>query len=121
MRQIRVLLRNAQLGVGTGQLFKSHVIIGTVQHEAAELIVFFVTEFVLEEGGEPSVPWHHGLVIGGFRGGGFGRGCADVGTADVLEGRVGGLLFGHVAEDEGGAYHPDECGLDLKERVLIQF
>lgn len=120
MHQFRVLLRNAKLGVGAGQLFKISIIVGFVKNEMAELVVFFVAELILEEGREPSVPWHHRL-FGAGRGGGFGRGCADVGAADGLGGDVGDLVFDlAIAKDEGGADHGvGERGEVIKGGVLL--
>mmetsp|Transcript_25171 Transcript_25171/g.45353 ORF Transcript_25171/g.45353 Transcript_25171/m.45353 type:complete len:271 (+) Transcript_25171:423-1235(+) len=107
VHQLGVLVRNSQLSVGTGHLFESAVVVGFVEDKLAKFFVFVVSELVLEEGGEPSVPGHHGLIIGGGRGGGFGDGGAEFGAADGLGGDVGGVLFESAvaAEDEGGSYH----------------
>mmetsp|Transcript_14514 Transcript_14514/g.23049 ORF Transcript_14514/g.23049 Transcript_14514/m.23049 type:complete len:225 (-) Transcript_14514:23-697(-) len=47
MRQIRILLGNAQFRRGTGQLLESGIIVGTVKYSATKFVVFFRAELVL--------------------------------------------------------------------------
>lgn len=108
--QTRILVRDVQLHVRPGHLFKSAVVVRTVQHQFSQLVVVFGAHFIFEEGGEPSVPWHHGFFGGGgggwLGGGGFGAGDGSGG---------GGGLDGVGAEQGGGSEHGLVC-LEERER-----